>query len=587
MYKLNTLPIFSPNVIGLDIETTGKVFYKDEIRLIGISDGYTTWVLTEGFERIVPILEDPNCIKVIHNAIFDLPFICSRYTCKPKNVWDSLIVERVINYGNEIGNDLENTLARRLGVLVDKTLQKSFINYHGPITPEQLDYLENDCKYLLPLYKSQLAQVANDGLGRVVSLENYALLPVLDMVLTGVGFDLAKWEEVRSDLGKVVADIESKIHKLLGYDFYIEVPREDKKKGAHLETINVVDIKFGGWQQLGCVLDKLGIKTETTRKGELESIENDHPFISLLLEWKFWKKMMGWQWQKYISPVSGRIHPGWNQVGADSGRFSCKEPNLQNIPKDTGEKDENGNDLYPNLRRLFSGLPGHVLITADYSQQEPRILAGVSGDPAMLRAAQEKDIYIAFAREIYKKEVTKKDKERNLTKIGVLSTFYGKWYETLAPVLGVTVAEAQEFQKSVKSAYPMATAWGDSQFYKVRQCGYSKTLIGRRRYIPEIKDAKGKRRSHFEKVCRNNPIQGTGADATKLALWYIYKGIQEMGCDAHIIMTIHDEIVVSSHPDCSETVFKLVVDSMENAASAVCPGVKFIAEGKISEVWEH
>jgi DNA polymerase-1 len=205
----------------------------------------------------------------------------------------------------------------------------------------------------------------------------------------------------------------------------------------------------------------------------------------------------------------------------------------------------------------------------------------------MLKAAQEKDIYIAFAREIYKKEVTKKDPERQLTKTGVLATFYGSWYKNLAPKIGVTEEEAKDFQASVKKAYPVAATWGDSQFSQVKRCGFSRTLIGRRRYIPEIKEAKGKRRSHFEKVCRNNPIQGTGADATKLALWKIYKLIDDGGYDAHIIMTIHDEIVVSVNKEQAEELYPKVIEAMETAASSVCPGVKFIAEGKISDVWEH
>ncbi len=601
MYKLNTLPIFPPSVVGLDIETTGLDRFQCHIRAIGLSDGYNTWILTENFERIVPILEDPNCIKIIHNADFDLTVICNKYKCKPSNIWDTLIVERLIWCGFQVDHKLDDVLARRLSVMLDKSVRETFIDYEGPLTNEQLNYLENDCKYLVPLYKEQNKEISEKGLGRVVALENHVILPVLDMTLTGVGFNLKLWEGESSDnigmlqeIKNTVTRIEHDIIRCLGYEFYIEVEKKKtrsvkKVKESYIvvEKINVEEINFGSPAQLLKVLNKLGIEVSTTGHEMLEKLVDEHPFISLLLEYKKWNKMSSWNWTKFINPDTGRIHPSWKQSGPDTGRFACGDPNLQQVPRPSSEKDENGNNKYPNMRTLFTGLPGHVLITADYSQQEPRILAGVSGDPAMLKAAQESDIYSAFAREIYKKEVGKKDPERQLTKTGVLATAYGSREKGLAPKLGVTVDETKEFQHKVHAAYPVAMSWGNSQVKIVKACGFSKTLTGRRRYFPEIKSVSNDQLWKYDNVCRNNPIQGTGADATKYALWKIYKLINEGNYDAHIIMTIHDEIVVSVRKDQAEELYPKVIEAMETAASTVCPGVKFIAEGKISEIWEH
>jgi DNA polymerase I-like protein with 3'-5' exonuclease and polymerase domains len=580
-YCLNTLPIFPPQIVGLDIETTGLNRLGNEIRAIGISDGKSTWILTEHFERIVPLLEDKDTLKVIHNGNFDLTFLAFRLNCSPVSVWDSLLAERVLWNGYDLDHSLDDVLARRLGVLLDKGIRDSFIGYYGPLSDEQLKYLENDCIFLPRLYEEQRQDLYDKQLMRTIQLENATLLPVLDMTLTGVGFKADKWAETQLDIAKVLSDIEYRMRfEDLGPEFFIDVTRTHKGE-EYIERRNCANIKWGSWQQLRPVLTKLiGKDPGSTAKATLE-IYTEIPFVSDLLEWKKWSKLHSWRWEDFINPITGRIHPDWKQLAADTGRFGCADPNLQQVPK----PDPRPDSPYPNLRKLFMPLPGHVIIACDYSQQEPRLLAGISDDPLMIEAANEIDIYSAFARTIWHKEVTKKDPERQLAKIAVLAVEYGVYPKRLASQMGISLSEAEDLRNRILAAYPTATAWGNSQLQQVVQYGYSKTLIGRKRYFPEIRNTPRDKLWKYATISRNNPVQGSGVDAIKLSMCKVHELLKSY--DAHLMMSIHDEIVVSANPDQAPELFPKIVDAMETAASEICPKVRFVAEGKISDIWEH
>lgn len=574
MYKLNTLPFFPPDIVALDIETTGLDRFNDKIVAVGLSDGNETWILTERFERICSLLENPDVLKIIHNADFDLTFICRDYGCKPQNIYDTLVIERILNNGYEIPNKLEEVLARRFGILVDKSLQTSF-EVGQELTEAQCEYLRNDVVSLLQLREVQLKDIEETSIEKIRDLENDVILPVLDMTMVGIGFNETDFYRERDKITGVLDDLQTQIQHLLGADFYIEVSRKSKGD-TYTEQIPLEQINYRAWQQTLPLLQKLGLKIKDTREATLLSVKDQHPFVPLLLEHKEWSGRLKWHWDDFIA-ADGRIHPKWNQTGTDTGRFSSQDPNIQQIPRPEPNK--------PNFRALFKPLDGHTLICADFSQQEPRILAHVSQDPAMIEAANESDIYIAFARTVWGKEIKKGDPERQLAKTGVLATFYGVYPKKLAEQMGISVQEATALRKKILRSYPVAARWGDKQLRNLVMYGYTQTVWGRRRYFPEAKQTKKDRIWIFANRARNTPIQGTGADVMKLALVKVHKLLQDY--DAHLIWTIHDELGVSVRKDQAEDLLPKVLKAMEDAGHEICPSVRFIAEGKITDSWSH
>ncbi len=575
--KLNTLPLSFPERVGLDIETTSLDRFACTLRTVAISDGSETWILTDHFERITPLLEDPTVTKIIHNADYDLPVLVRYLDCSPQNIYDTLLVERILNAGLMIDNSLEQVLARRLGILIDKSLSTSFTDglFAQVISEEQLQYIENDCKHLIRLSEEQAKEIGACNLWDVVNLENADILVTLDKTMTGVGFDLQKWGQMRAEIEMALAYLQDEMLQTVGEDFSIRVRRKQKEV-LFDDVIEGPEIKWNSPEQLKAALHAIGLKVRDTKRLTLEQLEDRHPLIPLLLEWKKWFKALTWRWEEYINETTGRIHPGWNQMGTITGRFSSSNPNMQQIPRTMPG--------YPNFRALFRSLPNHKLVICDWSQQEPRILAHVSQDTRMIEAANESDIYLAFAKDIWDEEIERHDLRRQLAKIAVLATFYGVWYGNLAPRLGTSEQDTKDLQEKIFRAYPRAKQWGDYQFEAVLSHGYTQTVLGRRIYFADLRKS-----LHWKirKDSRNYPIQGTGADMAKLAEIKIYDIIQTHKFDAHLMIGLHDELVVTCHQDQAEEFFPLMQQAMESAGKTLCPSVNFPVEGVISDTWEH
>lgn len=575
--KLNTLPSTYPERVGLDIETTSLDRFACKLRTVAISDGVETWILTDHFERIAPILEDPTVTKIIHNADYDLPVLVRYLQCDPQNIYDTLLVERILNCGLMIDNSLEQVLARRLGIIIDKSLSTSFNDglFAQIINEEQLQYIENDCKHLIRLSEEQAKEIGACNLWDVVNLENANVLVTLDKTMTGIGFDLSKWSQMRAEIEMALAYLQDEMLQVAGEDFVIRVRRKQKDV-LFDDVIEGPDIKWNSPEQLKAVLHVLGLKVRDTKRLTLEQLEDRHPFVPLLLEWKKWFKALTWRWEEYINETTGRIHPNWNQLGTITGRFSSANPNMQQIPRTLPG--------YPNFRALFRPLPNHNLIICDWSQQEPRILAHVSQDTRMIMAANESDIYLAFAKDIWDEEIEHRDPRRQLAKIAVLATFYGVWHVNLAPRLRISEEETKELQKKIFAAYPNAKRWGDYQFGAVLKHGYTQTVLGRRIYFSDLRKS-----LHWKirKDARNYPIQGTGADMAKLAEVRIRDIIRAHKFDAHFMIGLHDELVVTCHQNQAEEFFPYMQRAMEEAGKTLCPSVNFPVEGVISDKWEH
>ena len=341
-------------------------------------------------------------------------------------------------------------------------------------------------------------------------------------------------------------------------------------------------------KQLGEVLfEKLGLhapkKTKTgysTNVEVLERIAEDHPIVPRILEYRKLTKLKSTYVEgllKVISPVDGRIHTHFQQTVTATGRLSSTDPNLQNIPVRT--------ELGRELRRMFVAPDeNHVLIDADYSQIELRVLAHISQDEHMIEAFKHgQDIHAATAAKVYHvplEEVT--PQMRSSCKAVNFGIVYGISDFSLAQDIGVTRKEAGEFIKTYLDTYPGVKKYMEDIKQTGREQGYVTTLFGRRRALPELKSKNFNMRSFGERVAMNTPIQGTAADIIKIAMVRVRDRLLRDGLQSRLILQVHDELILEAPKDEQETAMRLLTEEMENAFRMDAP---LVAEAKAGHSW--
>jgi len=276
----------------------------------------------------------------------------------------------------------------------------------------------------------------------------------------------------------------------------------------------------------------------------------------------------------YIDSETGRVHTSFNQTGAATGRLSSSDPNLQNIPVRTRRGGE--------IRRAFVAPPGHLLLTADYSQIELRLLAHLSQDPAFVAAFQRGgDIHRQTAAVIFGVPEPKVTGEmRARAKTINFATIYGQGALALSRQLGITLEEARGFIKHYFERFSGVRAWLDRTVDEARQKGFVETLFGRRRYIPELRDRNFSIRSFGERTATNSPLQGSAADLIKIAMIRIHAAVMQAGLKTKMLLQVHDELVFEI-PESERTLAgALVKREMEGVASLRVPLVVSIGAGK-------
>jgi DNA polymerase-1 len=275
-----------------------------------------------------------------------------------------------------------------------------------------------------------------------------------------------------------------------------------------------------------------------------------------------------------INPATGRIHTSFNQTVAATGRLSSSDPNLQNIPIRT--------PLGAEIRKGFIPAPGSLFLAADYSQIELRVLAHLSGDPVFVQAFREgADIHRQTAALVFDLPLTEVTAEmRESAKTINFATIYGIGPFALAKTLGTTVAEARSFIDAYFERLPGVRDYLDTQIERAREVGYVETLIGRRRYIPEIKSSNYNIRQFGERAATTAPVQGTAADIIQIAMIEIQRRLTEEGAGARMLLQVHDELVFEV-PDAEiEATRALVTELMESAFQLDVPLVVETGVGK-------
>ncbi|HWQ05978.1 MAG TPA: DNA polymerase I [Feifaniaceae bacterium] len=348
------------------------------------------------------------------------------------------------------------------------------------------------------------------------------------------------------------------------------------------ETFNILSPK-----QLGEVLFvKLGLPTGRKNKSgystdadTLESLRERHPAIPLILEYRFITKLKSTFVDGLLSVRSekdGRVRTQFNQCVTATGRISSTEPNMQNIPVRTAQGRE--------IRKAFVASKGNVLVDADYSQIELRLLAHISGDEGMIAAFNGgKDIHRTTASEVFGvpfDEVT--GDLRNAAKAVNFGIVYGISDFGLARNLDISVKRASEYIKLYFERYPRVKAYLDESVESAKRNGYAVTMFDRRRSMTELKSSNYNTRSFGERVAMNMPIQGTAADIIKLAMVKVYRILNERGLKTKLILQVHDELIFDTPPDERDEVVLLVHDCMEQVAQLSVP---LDADVKVGKSW--
>ena len=551
--------------ICFDTETSGLDFFND--RLVGMSfavEPHEAWYVAwqSDFAEIVrPLMENEKIAKIGQNIKFDVMMLRAAGVEVRGAKYDTMILHYLLD--PESRHNM-NILAQR------------YLNY-SPIEIETLigrgskqltmdliavdrvaEYAAEDADVTLQLKHALWPKVCEAGLQYLYQQIEEPMIDVLaDMEWTGVQIDSAALAEYQTELQKELADLESKIREL-----------------ADEPTLNV-----NSSRQLGEVLfAKLRIdpkprmtKTKQFRTDEeyIQSLANRHPIVELILEYRGVKKLLSTYVEALpalINNRTGHIHTSYNQAVTATGRLSSANPNLQNIPI----RDERGR----RIRAAF--IPSdsdHLLLSADYSQVELRLMAHLSDDESLIEAFREgQDIHTATAARLFHEDLQSVTSEqRRRAKTANFGIIYGISAFGLAQRLDIARTEAKEIIEGYFASYPKVKEYMDRAAEQARNEGFVSTIFGRRRYLNDITSRNAVARGVAERNAINAPIQGSAADIMKLAMVEMYRRMRAAGLRSRMILQVHDEIVIDLYRPEQEQVAKIVVESMEQAARLSVP----------------
>jgi DNA polymerase-1 len=582
------------DIVGFDTETTGLRFDSEELLLVQISSKDHNYLIDAQTVDITPIkglFESRRIIKIAHNVKFDYKFMRQAgITCQ--NTYDTMLVEQVINCGKtSLKNSLQALLERYLDIFMDKNTRSSFIGHKGKFSKAQLFYGIEDTANLIKLRELQLQTVDDLELNEVIKLENEAALAFADIEFNGIHLDKDKWEEnyksVKIDLDKAVEEL----------DMYIEDdPLFEKHKLPYLqmdmftpvEELRKTDILWSSPSQVLKLFQTVVPLLESVNGKLLLMHTDDHPIIGKYIKYKEKAKLYnayGPDFYKYLHN-DGRIHPNFIQI-LNTGRVSSSKPNMQQIPASN------------SYRNAFT--TGHnmwVFVSSDFASQELCIIAYGSQDPVWLDALKEgKDLHSICADLIFGqvwRDAEGNDKERKRLRTAVKAINFGLAYGMsefkLADTLQITTEEAKEMIDKYFTVFPSIKKFLTTLGNFGKDNGYIRTFKPYRR-IRWFEEWENNKRDFsilgsIERASKNTPIQGTGADMTKLALIKVRDVIAQNNYPVRLVMTVHDQIDTVARVEFAEEWSDILKKTMEEAALHIIDNGLLKSDTNISNAWE-
>ena len=563
--------------LGFDTETTELDPYKGEVRLVQLSNGKNTYVTDlypfaeNGDLRSNPnlaplrdLLASERPIKAAHNAKFDSKWVRHHLGCEIGGVYDTYLASQLIAAGeSDRRHSLADVSQFFLGTELDKTEQVSDWSA-AELSPSQIEYAARDAAIMVGLREKLHERIVNDNLNEVAQLEFDCVMPIAEMELNGFYLDESRWREQLSKVRVAQEKVADELQDMLSAGV------------AQATLFGRAEINLDSQSQVTDALVNLGVPVpDTTRAWQLQPLAEKYPVVGKLLEYRAVQKSMtsfGENILEFIEPKTSRIHADFRQIGAPTGRFSCSNPNLQQIPHEEA------------YRRCFRPAEGRKLVIADYSQIELRILADFSNDQNFINAfVSGEDFHTTTASQVFgvKPEDVSPD-QRSFAKRLNFGIVYGVGASRFGLMTGLSQSEAENTMRKYFGTFRALDAYLRDAGQSVIRNRTARTASGRMLRL-RFDESDRQQVSGARRYGVNMPIQGTSADILKLALRLLHDSIR--GTSAKLVNIVHDEIIV----ECDAAEAEATADRLEKAMCAA--GEKYVkkvpvkVDAKIADEW--
>ena len=550
IFKDFSYQVGDKNMINCDKVTVVLDFDGDNISSAAVGAGNNAVVLNEQ-DDIKELLEDDSIAKVMFDVKEAIVKLNGRIDIK--NISDDTAIAAYLVDPAKNEYTIEKLASEYFGTVIEKPEVKQ-LSLLDDVETDRSEYLAKCAVALGVLNECIGDKIKENGQEKLYQEVELPLVTVLaHLEINGFLVDDNQLKEFADKLGEKIDALTNEIYMLAGEEFNINSPK-----------------------QLGVILfEKLELKpvkkTKTgyaTNADVLEKLRDKHPIVNFIMEYRQLAKLKSTYCDgltAVVNPNTHRIHSVFTQTVTVTGRLSSTEPNLQNIPTRT--------ELGREIRKMFVAKDGYVLVDADYSQIELRVLAHIANDETMINAFRNnEDIHAVTASQVLGiplEDVTKE--QRSSAKAVNFGIVYGIGEFSLAQDLHISVKEAKAYIESYLEKYHGVRNYMESIKEQAKKDGYVKTMLNRIRYIPELKSPNYNIRQFGERVALNTPIQGTAADIIKLAMVRVDNRLINEGLKSKLILQVHDELIVEAHKDEVDKVKQILSEEMQNAMELNVP----------------
>ena len=598
--KLNNLIeiLLQKKEFAIDTETSSLDVMNNELVGISFSYGESTGYyvplnhvngnnlpLKESLELLKPILESNEILKIAHNINFDLSVLNNTYknhniTINIKNFnFDTLIAASILGYKNiglkELVQDLFNVKLEPITSIIGKG--KSQISIGEKSINEIAKYAVNDAYFTYKLKQKFQKNLSNNNLNKLFDELEMKLIPILIQMQTeGMPINLNLLNKLQNDFSDKISAIENNAKSLIQEEINLNSTQQLSKilfEKLNLPTENIKKTKSGystGAESITELINGLTYKFKESKSFNLSFEDNTKiQFLNHIQEYREISKLLStyiMTLPKLLNLKTNRIHTKFNQAGTTTGRLSSSDPNLQNIPKRTN---------YGKLVRSSFAVQeeNNEFISADYSQIELRVLAHFSGDTNLINAfTKGEDIHSFTAASVYECDLDKVNNEmRRIAKILNFGVLYGLSPYGISRQTNLSIEEGENFTKLYFQRFKKISDYIENTKEEVRDKGYVETLLGRKRYIEEIKSNNARVRAHGERMAVNMPIQGTAAEIIKIAMINLNNSNIYNNTEAKMLLQIHDELIFECNKNNSKHLTNILSKIMPNVVKLNVP----------------
>lgn len=538
--------------LGFDTETTELDPYRGDLRLVQFSSGKATYVIDlkpfreNGSPRTNPdlaplrdLLSDPEKIKIAHNAKFDAKWVRHHLGAELNGIFDTFLASQLIAAGD---SERRHSLADVAQFFTNTELDKSeqISDWSGELSQSQIEYAARDAAIMVPLREQIEDRLKNDDLKSAAELEFECVMPIAEMELNGFYLDEARWREQLARVKVAQEKAADELQEMLSAGV------------AQASLFGRAEINLDSQQQVTDALLNLGVPVpDTTRAWQLQPLADKYPVVAKLLEYRGVAKSLssfGENILEFIEPKTGRIHADFRQIGAPTGRFSCSNPNLQQIPHEE------------QYRRCFRAPEGKKLVIADYSQIELRILADFSRDQNFIKAfVSGEDFHTTTASQVFgvaPAEVT--SDQRSFAKRLNFGVVYGIGASRFGLMTGLSQNDAENTMRKYFGTYRGLDSYLRQSGADVITKRIARTASNRMLRL-RFDDNDRQQVSSARRYGVNMPIQGTSADILKRALRLLHESLR--GTSGKLVNIVHDEVIV----ECDAAEADLIADKLDKA----------------------